>query len=131
MGSESWFGFRFRKRNLMTESLLLKSWYDSFWARISYYVQCHSVLVGPDRSLNQVKLSHAIIYHDNSKKPFMSTPLFQMFRLALGKTQKVCKGCCPSPFFKWFKIHFWKKWTQHPSNVDPDPVSSISYQCLY
>ena len=24
-------------------------------------------------------------------------------------------------FFKWFKIHFWKKSTWHPSNMDPDP----------
>ena len=24
--------------------------------------------------------------------------------------------------FKWFKIHFWKKRTRYPSNIDPDPA---------
>ena len=45
--------------------------------------------VGSDssRSLNQVKLSHAI-YHDNSQMLFMSTPLFQVFRIAWGRTWK-------------------------------------------
>ena len=69
---------------LMTERSLLKSWYDILGQE--------SVTIfnaGPDRSLNQVKLSHAIIYDDNSQKPFMSTPLFHMFRIEWGRTQKV------------------------------------------
>ena len=83
--------------------------------------------VGPDLSYNQVKLSHAIIYHDNSQKPFMSTPLFQMFRIAWGKTRKVCKSTLPPTFFSSGLICiFGKKWTLHPSNMDPDPVCMTS-----
>ena len=73
MGSESFFGLRSQNhRKMMTESrrhrlLKLESWYDIFGQESVTIFN-----VGPDRSLSQVKLGHAVIYHDNSQKPFMN-----------------------------------------------------------
>ena len=39
--------------------------------------------VGPDRSSNQGKLSHAIIYHDNIQKPF--TLMISNVQYSVGK----------------------------------------------